>query len=63
MDYIVGKGIFVGTFDTEDVANKKDIEAVAKMKKETGYRYTNIELIKKNEKIVLNPKFSFDHDK
>lgn len=52
MNYIKGKGILVGTFNEEDIANGKDKVEVKRMTEQTGYKYTNTEFVKKNGKIV-----------
>jgi hypothetical protein len=52
MNYIKGKGILVGTFNEEDIANGNDKFAVKKLAEQTGYKYTNTEFIKKNGKVV-----------
>lgn len=52
MDYIKGKGILVGIYNEKDLANKKDKEDFKKMSEETGYKYTNQELVMKKGKIV-----------
>ena len=53
MEYIKGKGILVGTYNENDLANGKDKVDVQRAKKETGYKYTNTDFVKKNGKIIL----------
>ena len=53
MDYVKGKGYYVGCFDENDIANKLDKKAVKKAKKETGLKYTNQEMVCKNKKPVV----------
>ena len=50
MDYVKGKGYYVGCFDKNDSANKLDKKAVEKVKEETGLKYTNQEIVYKNKK-------------
>ncbi len=52
MKYIKGKGILVGNYSEKDITLGKDKKDVAEKKKETGYSYTNTELVKKDGKIV-----------
>lgn len=52
MEYIKGKGILVGTYNEIEVSNGKHKADVRKMKKETGYEYTNTELVKSRGKVV-----------
>lgn len=52
MEYIEGKGVLVGTYNEIEVSNGKHKIDVQKMKKETGYEYTNTEIIKKRNKVI-----------
>lgn len=52
MDYVKGKGYYVGCFDENDIANKLDKKVVEKAKEETGLKYTNQEMVYKNKKPV-----------
>jgi hypothetical protein len=52
MDYVKGKGYYVGCFDENDIANKLDKKALEKAKEETGLKYTNQEIVYKNKKPV-----------
>lgn len=52
MAYIKSKGILVGTYNETDLAMGKVKEDVKKVSEETGYKYTNTELVKKNGNIV-----------
>lgn len=52
MEYIKGKGILVGTYNEDDLANGKDKVDVQRMKEETGYNYTNTEFIKSKGKPI-----------
>lgn len=52
MKYIKGKGILVGIYNEEDIELKKDKSDVERVKKETGYQYTNIEYVKKRGCII-----------
>lgn len=52
MDYVKGKGYYVGCFDENDIANKLDKKAAEKAKEETGLKYTNQEMVYKNKKPV-----------
>lgn len=52
MDYVKGKGYYVGCFDEHDIANKLDKKAIEKVKEETGLKYTNQEIVYKNKKPV-----------
>ena len=52
MEYIKGKGILVGTYNENDLANGKDKVDVQKMKEETGYNYTNTEFVKSKGKVI-----------
>jgi hypothetical protein len=38
MDYVKGKGYYVGCFDENDIANKLDKKAVKKAKKRNGFK-------------------------
>lgn len=51
-NYIKGKGIFIGTFDLEDVTSGKDKEIVNKFLKENNMQYVNTTCVKKNKKII-----------
>lgn len=51
MKYIKGKGILVGTYNENDLANGKDKVDVQRMKEETGYKYTNTEFVKNKGKV------------
>lgn len=50
--YIKGKGILVGTYSSKDVEEGIDRAEVRKAMLETGYQYTNQELIHKNGKVT-----------
>ncbi len=52
MNYVKGKGYYVGCFDENDITNKLDKKAVEKAKEETGLKYTNQEIVYKNKKPV-----------
>lgn len=52
MNYVKGKGYYVGYFDENDIANKLDKKAVEKAKEETGSKYTNQKIVCKNKKPV-----------
>ena len=52
MDYVRGKGFYVGCFNEKDIAMGIDKKAVDKAKEETGLKYTNQELVLKNRKPI-----------
>ena len=52
MQYIKGKGYYVGYFDENDIANNLDKKAVQKAQEETGLEYTNQEIVYENKKPV-----------
>ena len=52
MEYIKGKGILVGTYNEQDLNERKDKVDVQRVAKETGYKYTNTEFVKSKGKIV-----------
>ena len=52
MNYIKGKGILVGEYNEKEVLSGKDKQDTKIKMKETGFSYTNTELVKKNGKIV-----------
>lgn len=52
MNYVIGKGYYVGYFDENDISNKLDKKAMEKAKEETGLKYTNQEIVYKNKKPV-----------
>ena len=52
MEYVKSKGYYVGCFNENDIVNKIDKKAVEKIKKETGLKYTNQEIVYKNKKPV-----------
>lgn len=51
-NYIKGKGILVGEFNSDDIKNKIDKIKVEEKMNETGLKYTNSEIIKKKKDIV-----------
>ena len=51
-NYVKGKGILIGTFNEDDIANKRDKIAIEKAMIGTGYQYVHSEYVKKNGKIV-----------
>lgn len=52
MQYIKGKGYYVGCFDKNDIANNLDKKAVQTAQEKTGLEYTNQEIVYKNKKPV-----------
>lgn len=46
------RGVFVGTFTEEDIANNIDRERLFAVQKETGLNYCNEEFVYKGGKIV-----------
>ncbi len=52
MQYVKGKGYYVGCFDEHDIANNLEKKAVQKAKAETGLEYTNQEIVYQDKKPV-----------
>ena len=46
------KGIFVGTFNEEDIKRGADQKAIKEAMEKTGKKYINTELVKKAKEIV-----------
>ena len=50
--YINGLGIYVGTFNEQDLKEHKDKQALEKVQEKTGLQYTNTKLVMKRKEII-----------
>ena len=52
MKLIPNKGYYVGRFNEKDIRDGLDKKAVEKAKEETGLKYTNQEIVYKNQEPI-----------
>ena len=50
--YIKGLGVYVGTFNEQDLKENKDKQALEKVQEKTGLQYTNTKLVMKRKEII-----------
>ena len=50
--YIKGLGVYVGTFNEQDLKEYKDKRALEKVQEKTGLQYTNTKLVMKRKEII-----------
>ena len=50
--YIKGLGLYVGTFNEQDLKAHKDKQALKKVQEKTDLQYTNTKLVMKRKEII-----------